>query len=142
MDDNLELHPRYDRRVLLVALSCLLLSGSRNDRDLKVLFLLAQETFAKGKDRVRMTMRQLVPGARSTIRNVMEALDRLTADGLVIRDREPGATGASHYSINVVRLLEVAEAYDDARRGVVVLPAAWAKSDAVPVVRKRTRRAA
>lgn len=138
MGDNFDLNPRHDHRVLQVALSCLLLAGGRDDRDLKVLFLLAQETFAKGRVRVRLTMRQLVPGARSTIRNVMEALDRLTADGLVIRDREPGMTGASHYSIDVLRLRDVAEVYDDATNGPVILPAGWD----VPIVRKRTRRAA
>lgn len=142
MDDNLGTIPDHERRAIQLAVACFLLAGGRDDRDLRFLLLLGQETYLRMQDKARLTMRQLVPASRMTLRSLFDTIDRLTRDGLVIRDREPGATGASFYSINLPRLIEAAEAYDDARQGVVVLPAAWAKPDTVPVVRKRTRRAA
>ena len=112
MDDSFDGLDHYVKAVR-VATACLFMAGYRDDRDINLLFVLAQETYVKGQDRVRLTMRQLVPASRMCLRSLMDALDRLTGEGLVVREREPGATGASVYGIDIHRLIEVAQPYQD-----------------------------
>lgn len=131
MDDTLD-GLDYNMKALRAAMACLMLAGKRDDRDLNVLTLLAQETWLRGRDSVTYAMRDMIPAARMNQLSLQGALARLTQDRIVNRVRSGGGNASFVYSINLDRLVEVAAPHQS--EFLSALPTAQ-----IPQVRKRVR---